>query len=74
MARFNQLYSVVNDDRASGAQSELMEGELLVFCRAQAGMSDEQHDAQQKGGIGGNNALETAEAMPVKAAWDLDKD
>ena len=43
MARFNQLYSLVNDDRAS-VQSEQMERELLAFCRAQAGMSDEQHD------------------------------
>jgi hypothetical protein len=73
MARFNELYSLVNDDRAS-AQSEQMERELLAFCRSQAGMSDELRDAQQEGGIGGNNALETAEAMPVEATWDSDND
>ena len=37
-------------------------------------MSDELRDAQQEGGIGGNNALETAEAMPVEATWDSDND
>ena len=73
MARFNQLYSLVNDDRAS-VQSEQMERELLAFCRAQAGMSDEQHDEQQEGVASGNNALETAEAMPVEATWDSDND
>ena len=73
MATFNQLYKLVNDDRAS-AQSEQMERELLAFCRVQAGMSDEQPDDQQEGGITGNNALETAEAMPVEATWDSDND
>jgi hypothetical protein len=73
MARFNQLNSLVNDDRAS-VQSEQMERELLAFCRAQAGMSDEQHDEQQEGVATGNNALETAEAMPVEATWDSDND
>jgi hypothetical protein len=70
-ARFNQLYSLVNNDRAS-VQSEQMECELLAFCRAQAGMSDEKHDEQQEGVTSGNNALETAEAMPVDATWDSD--
>jgi hypothetical protein len=73
MARFNQLYSLVNDDRAS-VQSEQMERELLAFCRTQAGMSDEQHDEQQEGVASGNNAHETAEAMPVEATWDSDND
>ena len=51
-----------------------MERELLAFCRAQAGMSDEQHDEQQEGVASGNNAHETAEAMPVEATWDSDND
>jgi hypothetical protein len=71
MARFNQLYSLVNDNRAS-VQPEKMECELLAFCRTQAGMSDEQHDEQQDGVTSGNNALETAKAMAVEATWDSD--
>jgi hypothetical protein len=61
MARFNHLYSLVNNDRAS-VQSEQMERELLAFCRAQARTSDEQHNEQQEGRISGNNALKRAEA------------
>jgi hypothetical protein len=37
-------------------------------------MSAEQHDEQQEGVTSGNNALETAEAMPVEATWDSDND
>jgi hypothetical protein len=73
MARFNQLYKLVHDDRAS-PQSEKMERELLAFCRTQAGMSDKQHDEQQEGGIRGDNAPERMEAMPIEAAWDSDND
>ena len=72
MARFNQLYSLVHDDRAS-PQSEKMERELLAFCRAQAGMNNEQHNEQLEGGISGDNALVTAEAMPIEAASSLRK-
>jgi hypothetical protein len=73
MARFNQLYNLVHDDRAS-PQSEQMERELLAFCRAQAGMNNEQHDEQQEGGIGGDNGLENTDTMPIEAAWDSDND
>ena len=73
MARFNQLYSLVNDDRAS-PQSEKMEHELLAFCRAHAGMNIERHTEQQEGSISGDNALETADAIPIEAAWDSDND
>jgi hypothetical protein len=52
MARFNQLYNLVHSNRAS-PQSEIMERELLAFCRAQAGINDEQHDEQQEGGTRG---------------------
>ena len=51
-----------------------MERELLAFCRAQAGINDEQHDEQQECGIRGENAPEIIGAMPVEAAWDSDND
>jgi hypothetical protein len=47
--------------------------ELLAFCRAQAGINDERHDEQQEGGIRGENAPEIMDAMPIEAAWDVDK-
>jgi hypothetical protein len=73
MARFNQLYSLVNDDRAS-PQSKKMEQQLLAFCRAHAGMNIERHTEQQEGSSSGDNALETADAIPIEAAWDSDND
>ncbi len=73
MARFNQLYSLVEEDRAS-AQSKEMERELLTFCRAKAGMNA--GDEQQEGGVSDNNVLEMEEAMvaTIEAAWDSDDD
>ncbi len=73
MARFNQLYSLVEEDRAS-AQSEEIERELLAFCRAKAGMNA--GDEQQEGGVSDNNVLEMEEAMvaTIEAAWDSDDD
>ena len=71
MVRFNQLYNLVHCDRAS-PQSEIIERELLAFCRAQAGINDERHDEQQEGGIRGENAPEIIYAMPIEAAWDSD--
>jgi hypothetical protein len=65
MARLNQLYSLVNDDRAS-PQSKKMEHELLAFCRAHAGMNIECHTEQQEGSISGDNALETATQSPLR--------
>ena len=69
-ARFNELYNLVQDDRAS-AQSEQMERELMAFCRAQAGIDDNNAQHEQEG-HGNNNAAEGTEALPVEAAWDLD--
>ena len=57
MARFNQLYNLVHSNRSS-PQSEMMERELLAFCRAQGGINNDQHDEQQEGGICGENAPE----------------
>ena len=74
MARFNQLYSLVDEDRAS-AQSAEMEREFLAFCRAKSGMND--GDEQQEGGVSDNNVLEMEEeamAATFEAAWDSDDD
>ena len=69
-ARFNKLYNLVQEDRAS-AQSEDMEQELMAFCRAQAGIDDDNAQCQQEG-QSDNNAVDGTEAPPVEAAWDLD--
>ena len=69
-ARFNELYSLVQEDRAS-PQSEQMEHELMVYCRAKAGIDDGNAQGEQEG-QSDNNALEGTEVMPVEAAWDLD--
>ena len=67
MARFNQLYNLVHSNRAS-PQSEIMECELLAFCRAQAGINDEPQDEQQEGDTRGENAPKIMDAMPIEAA------
>jgi hypothetical protein len=48
-----------------------MERELMAFCRAQAGIDDNNAQHEQEG-HGNNNAAEGTEALPVEAAWDLD--
>ena len=48
-----------------------MERELTAFCRAQAGIDDDNAQRQQEG-QSDNNAGDGAEASPVEAAWDLD--
>jgi hypothetical protein len=70
MARFNELYKLVREDRAC-PQATAMEKELLAYCKAKYG-----------GGIGGAeggqdegtaNAVSTTEEVSfVEAAWDLD--
>ncbi len=67
MARLNQLYNLVHSNRAS-PQSEIMECELLAFCRAQAGINDEPQDEQQEGDTRGENAPKIMDAMPIEAA------
>jgi hypothetical protein len=69
-ARFNELYSLVEEDRAS-QQSEQMEHELMAYCRAKAGIDDGNAQGEQEG-QSDNNALEGTEVLPVEAAWDLD--
>ena len=70
MARFNELYKLVREDRAC-PQAAATEGELLAFCKAKYG-----------GGIGGaeggqDEGAADAGSAPVEvsfveAAWDLD--
>ena len=70
-ARFNELYNLVQEDRAS-PQAEQMESELMAYCRARAGIDDGNAQGEQ-GGPSDNDALEGSEALvPVEAAWDLD--
>jgi hypothetical protein len=69
-ARFNELYSLVQEDRAS-PQSEQLEHELMAYCRAKAGIDDGNAQGEQ-GGQSDNNALEGTEVLPVEVAWDLD--
>jgi hypothetical protein len=64
-------------------QLEQVERELIAYCRAQAGIDDNNAQHKQEGlgdnnaqhkqeGLGDNNAAEGTEALPVEAAWDLD--
>ena len=73
MARFNELHNIVKEDRAC-VQCEVMERELLAFCRNKAGMKSD--GDQQEGTAGdGVNAIDTVQAMvAVEAAWDSDND
>ena len=70
MARFNALYRLVQEDR-SCPQAEVMETELMAFCRSRAGLVDGR-DAQ--GGERGNDTSVSAamDTTFVEAAWDLD--
>ena len=75
MAQFNQLYNLVHKDRTS-PQLEIMERELLAFCRAQAANNNEQHDEQQERGRylwrKCAHAPKIMDAVPIEAAWDSD--
>jgi hypothetical protein len=66
-ARFNQLYNLVQEDRAS-AKCQEMELKLLAFCQTKkAG------EANTEGGQGENSGnVDSTESLPVEAAWDLD--
>ena len=74
MARFNELYDMVKEDRACQQATE-MEKAVLLKCKECAGirrcgdgnaMQQDGHDE-----VGGNTALEF---MPVEAAWESDDD
>ncbi len=70
MARFNELYKLVDDDRACH-QAEAMEKELREFCRSQQDSGDSEGDTQ---GEQGNDTagLEVMDVSFVEATWDLD--
>ncbi|MGL6009651.1 MAG: hypothetical protein ACRC1D_09370 [Culicoidibacterales bacterium] len=70
MARFNELYKIVEMDRASSV-AEAMERELLAFCRKQMG-SKHGLDVEQSQEGDNAEAIVDTEARIVEAAWDLD--
>ena len=70
IARFNELYKLVHEDRAC-PEAAAMERELLAFCRDQGGgngIADEEGDGGNA--IAGSAVLEVSF---VEAAWDLDE-
>ena len=70
IARFNELYSLVQEDRQC-TQAEAMEKQLLAFCMGQAGLV---HGRDARGGEQDNDTAVPAAmtATFVEAAWDLD--
>ena len=73
MARFNELYDMVKEDRACQQATE-MEKAVLLKCKERAGIRRCDGNAMQQDGhdeVGGNTALEF---MPVEAAWESDDD
>lgn len=71
MARFNELYKLVREDRAC-PQAAAMEGELLAFCKAKhGGVIGSADGGQDEGAVDAGSAPVEALAF-VEAAWDLD--
>ena len=70
MARFNELYKLVEADRASDV-AEAMEKELLAFCRRRMGL---EHQRESNQGDQGHNTVVPSgiDVSVVEAAWDLD--
>ena len=69
MVRFNELYNMVLEDRAS-PQAEKMERELLAFCTEtksgiDGGVSGAPEEGEGAAGLPENDA-------PVEAMWDID--
>ena len=70
MARFNELYKLVREDRAC-PQGTAMEKELLAYCKAKYGGGIGGADGGQDEGAA-NAVSATEEVSFVEAAWDLD--
>jgi hypothetical protein len=71
MARFNELYKLVEADRASNV-AEAMEKELLAFCRRRMGL-EHQRESGAQGDQGHNTVVPSGiDVSVVEAAWDLD--
>jgi len=68
-ARFNELYKIVQADRAC-PQSEAMEMELLAFCRKEKWQGKEQEEEDKS--YSAATMVVEPEALPVEATWDLD--
>jgi hypothetical protein len=66
MSRFNELFNLVQEDRAC-PKAEAMEKDLLSYCRSQAGVVN-------RGAAQGDNTAVSAgmDASFVEAAWDID--
>jgi hypothetical protein len=67
--RFNELYKLVQDNRAS-AKCQEVECKLLAFCKAEAGAIMDGNDTQRDQEATSGN-VDGMEALPVEAAWDL---
>ena len=71
-ARFNQLYNLVQADRASPS-AERIENELLENCKAQKYVNKTSND-ERPGEGDGTAGSAVLELLPVEAFWDLDKE
>ncbi len=70
MARLNELYKLVCEDRAC-PQAAAMEGELLAFCKAKhGGVIGSADGGQDEGAADAGSA--PVEVAFFEAAWDLD--
>ena len=67
MARFNDLYNMVIEDRAC-PQAEAMEREFLEFCKTERNLDG----VLDEGGEGATKSHANVEAAPVEAMWDID--
>ena len=70
MARFNDLYNLVLEDRAC-PQAEAMERAFLEFCKTERNL-DDAGGALDEGVEGAAKSLVNREAAPVEAMWDID--
>ena len=70
MARFNQLYNMVQEDRAS-PQALAMEMEFLSFVLNLSGTRRTEQEGEDER-IGAAAMVMEPEPLPVEAAWDLD--
>ncbi len=72
MARFNEVYKLVREDRAS-AQAAAMEMELLAFCKAKyGGVIGGTEGGQDKGAVDTTGSA-PADVSFIEAAWHLDE-
>ena len=76
MARFNDLYEMVKEDRASQKAKE-MEESFRMHCRRLAGKQHPNGNSLHEGVLDSNNAVQgdtEVEVLAVEAAWDSEVD